>query len=150
MVAMATGPYLICYGQQAATHAADVRIVAFRPRRWFESVTEYRTQKRDAEEAHIMVCTSASVIIDQRLRGEYNGSTQRDFLVFDEADQLPDAAALQSDCEITAAQLKELGIVADTATQAAAAVLKKKDVEQEVKAAALMILEAVEECHAKR
>ena len=58
---------------------------------------------------------------------------------------LPDAAALQSDCEITAAQLKDLGIVADTAPQAAAAVLKKKDVEQEVKAAALMILEAIEE-----
>lgn len=129
----------------AATRAVGVHIMAFRPRRWFETVAEYRTQKRDADGAQIMVCTSASVIIDQRLRGEYNGSTQRDYLVFDEADQLPDVAALQSDCEITAAQLKDLGIVAQTAQQAATAVLDKKDVEPEVKAAALMILEAIEE-----
>ena len=47
-----------------------------------------------------MICTSASVIIDQRLDGHYNGVTQRDYLLFDEADQLADVAALQSAREL--------------------------------------------------
>ncbi len=129
----------------AATKQNGVRVAAFRPRRWFETISEYQTQKGLALDAEVMVCTSASVIIDQRLRGEYNGVTLRDYILFDEADQLPDAAALQSDCEITGKQLKELGIVAKNAQQAANAVLKKKGIEAEVKAAALMILEAIEE-----
>lgn len=129
----------------AATKRDGIRIAAFRPRRWFDSAPEYQTQKALALDAEVMVCTSASVIIDQRLRGEYNGVTLRDYILFDEADQLPESAALQSDCEITGKQLKGLGIVAENARQAADSVLKKKGIEPEVKAAALMILEAIDE-----
>jgi len=129
----------------AATQRDTVRVAAFRPRRWFATRGEYEQQKISALEAQILVCTSASVIIDQRLSGGYNGSTLRDYILFDEADQLPDAAALQSDCEITADQLKDLGIVAQSAQQAARAVINKESSEPEVKAAAMLILEAIDE-----
>ena len=46
------------------------------------------------------------MIIDQRIAGAYNGATQRDVVLFDEADQLPDMAALQSDFVIEAALLQ--------------------------------------------
>ena len=110
----------------AATRLDDVRVVAFRPARWYDRRDEYRSQRTAAMDAGVMVCTSASVIIDQRLKGGYNGATERDYIVFDEADQLPDAAALQSDCEITSQQLNELGIVVESAQQAATDVLKKR------------------------
>lgn len=92
-----------------------------------------------------MICTSASVVIDQRLKGEYNEVTRRDYIVFDEADQLPDAAELQVSCEIGESQIKELGIEVESAKQAATEILKKRNLEPEVKAAALMILEAIDE-----
>ena len=129
----------------SATRSDGVRVVPFRPKRWFENAAEYQANKARAADAQVIVCTSASVIIDQRLQGGYNGVTLRDYLLFDEADQLPDAAALQSDCEITSAELKALGITAENAQQAATAILTKKDVEPEVRAAALMILHAIEE-----
>jgi Rad3-related DNA helicase len=124
---------------------SSISVVAFLPRSRFEVQAQYKEHKSKALEADIMLCTSASVIIDQRLKGEYNGVIHRGFIVFDEADQLPEAAALQSDCEVTANDFKELGIKVDSAEQAATEVLSKKDVPQEIKAAALMILEAIDE-----
>lgn len=122
-----------------------VSVHAFRPRRMFASLAAYNTNKAAAMNAEIMLCTSASVIIDQRLGGEYNGATLRDYILFDEADQLPSAAALQSDYEITHAQLNELGITAKNAMQTVSEVLAKRSVEPEVKAAALIIREALTE-----
>ena len=80
---------------------AGVEIQAFIPRRDFENVAQYREQREKALNAPVMLCTSASVIIDQRLGGDYNGVISRDYLLFDEADQLPDVAALQSDVTIS-------------------------------------------------
>ncbi|MGH8435161.1 MAG: DEAD/DEAH box helicase, partial [Pseudomonas sp.] len=136
---------LLLSSDLSATHLDGMRVAAFRPARWFDRPEAYRAQRSAAMDAAVMICTSAAVIIDQRLKGGYNGATERDYIVFDEADQLPDAAALQSDCEITRQQLKELGVVAESAAQAAREVLKNKGLEPEVKAAALMILEAVAE-----
>lgn len=125
--------------------AVGLDVAVFRPARWFDNREEYLQQKASAMAARVMVCTSASVIIDQRLGGDYNGVTERDYIVFDEADQLPGVAALQSDCEITAEVLKDLGIKADTAEDVAIAVLnKRKEVEPEVKAASRMILECLD------
>ncbi|NCV40088.1 MAG: hypothetical protein EBW11_05930 [Betaproteobacteria bacterium] len=129
----------------AAVVPKSVTIQAFLPRSRFESKQEYAAHKESARSAQIMLCTSASVMIDQRLRGEYNGSTIRDFIIFDEADQLPEAAALQSDCEITGKELAELGIKAISVKQAATEVLSKRDVPQEIRAIALLILEEIEE-----
>lgn len=136
---------LLLSSDLTAVQSDRIAVAAFRPRRWFEHPDEYRAQRIAAMNAAVMLCTSAAVIIDQRLSGAYNGVTTRDYLVFDEADQLPDAAALQSDFEITRHQLSELGISATSVQQAATAVIAHKAVEPEVRAAARMILEAVEE-----
>jgi Rad3-related DNA helicase len=136
---------LLSSNDLAAVQNQEVQVLAFRPAKYFDSRSEFNTQKQSAMDASVMLCTSASVIIDQRLNGLYNGAVGRDYIIFDEADQLPDAAALQSDCEITQHQLKELDIKIETAEQAAKDVLRKKEIEPEVKAAALMLLEAIDE-----
>ena len=122
-------------------------VAAFRPARLFDRRTDYEANKREAIDAQVMFCTAASVIIDQRLGGEYNGSTTRDYMLFDEADQLPDMAALQSDFSITSTQLNEMGIVLISVTDALQAILAKRlrTVESEIRAAARIILDAIEE-----
>lgn len=136
---------LIASSDLFKTQSSGIRVTAFKPARMFDDRSQYKEHRDIAIDSQVLLCTSASIIIDQRLGGEYNGSTTRDYIIFDEADQLPDAAALQSDCEITKAQLKELGVTAETALQAVTDVLKKKNLEPEVKASALIILEAIEE-----
>jgi len=136
---------LLASSDVAATRRAGVELRAFRPARWFNNRQDYSAQRQAAMDAAVMVCTSASVIIDQRLGGGYNGATQRAYVLFDEADQLPAAAALQSDCEISAQQLQALGISATTAQQAAQGVLRHKEASPEIRAAALMILETIAE-----
>ena len=123
----------------------SVSVQAFLPRSRFESKQDYAAHRESARSADVMLATSASVIIDQRLRGDYNGSTARDVLIFDEADQLPDAAALQSDCEITGKELSEYGIKATSAKQAATEVLSKRDVPPEIRAIAMLIFEEIGE-----
>lgn len=81
-------------------------MAVFRPARMFETREQYLKQRQTARESRVMLCTAASVIIDQRLGGDYNGATGREVILFDEADQLPDMAALQSDFVIDAALLQ--------------------------------------------
>lgn len=134
--------------QDLAVTRRAVTVAAFRPARFFESRVDYEAAKQTAMSADVMLCTAASVIIDHRLGGEYNGATLRDHLLFDEADQLPDMAALQSDFAITAAQLKALGIAASgDARTALEFILRKppRTVEPEVRAAARVILDALNE-----
>ena len=130
----------------AATRG-DINVAIFRPARMFEFREDYEAQKMSALDASVMVCTAASVIIDHRLGGEYNGAIERDYILFDEADQLPDMAALQSDFSITAKDLAGLGITAGTAKEMLTAVLacKPRTLEPEMRAAAKVILEALEE-----
>ena len=125
----------------------NVSVVAFRPARMFENREDYEALKACALNASVMVCTAASVIIDHRLGGEYNGATGRDYILFDEADQLPDMAALQSDFSIAAKDLADLGIPITTARETLTAILSRKPrtVEPEMRAAAKVILEALEE-----
>lgn len=121
-------------------------ISAFRPARMFDTRTEYEAHREVAKNSRVMVCTAASVIIDQRLSGEYNASTLRDYLLFDEADQLPDMAALQSDFAITGHDLVSLGIKLTTAGDTLNQILAKppRTVEPEIRAAARIILDAIE------
>ncbi len=122
-------------------------VAAFRPAGMFERGAGYEANKREAGEARLMFCTAASVIIDQRLGGEYNGAIQRDYLLFDEADQLPDMAALQSDFSITQAELAGLGIHPTKLPDALQAILAKlpRVVEPEIRAAARIILDAYQQ-----
>ena len=137
---------LLASSDLAATQG-NATVVAFRPARMFDVRADYEANKRRAMGAQVMLCTAASVIIDHRLGGEYNGVTARDYIVFDEADQLPDMAALQSDFSITAAELRELGITLTTAADTLNAILARKPrtVEPELRAAAKVILEALTE-----
>ncbi len=138
---------LLASGDLQATQGTT-SVAPFRPARMFEkNRSAYEANKQAASDAQVMICTAASVIIDQRLGGEYNGSTERDYIIFDEADQLPDMAALQSDFSITADDLKELGLTLTDARSTLNAVLARKarTVEPEIRAAAKVILEALEE-----
>ena len=121
-------------------------VAAFRPARMFATHSKYEAQREIAKAARVMICTAASVIIDQRLSGEYNGSTERDYILFDEADQLPDMAALQSDFAITMHDLAEMDIKLTTAAEALNQILAKppRTVEPEIRAAARIILDAIE------
>ena len=123
-------------------------IKAFRPARFFETRTEYEHARELSKTSQVMICTAASVIIDQRLNGEYNGVTSdREYLIFDEADQLPDMAALQSDFMITPQNLSDLGIRLVTTEQALKEIVAKtpRTVEPEIRAAARLMLEVLEE-----
>ncbi|MCU0839836.1 MAG: hypothetical protein MUE49_14120, partial [Rhodospirillales bacterium] len=113
----------------------------------FERRADYEAGKRAAMDAQVMLCTAASVIIDHRLGGEYNGAIDRDYLLFDEADQLPEMAALQSDFTITAGELAAMGIRSDDVREALNAILARRPrvVEPEIRAAARIILEAIDE-----
>jgi Rad3-related DNA helicase len=113
----------------AAVGIYDIR--AFRPRSFFESAKEWSMHKQDAMEARVMICTSASVIIDEQLGGDYNGSSQRDILIFDEADQLPSMAALQQDLTITKDRLEALKINTSDFKLAANEVLNNPQAERE-------------------
>lgn len=132
----------------AAATLDGVDAVAFRPVRFFDSRPEYEAHRAAARAARVMICTAASVIIDQRLSGEYNSvTTDRDYILFDEADQLPDMAALQSDFTITARDLSGLNIKLTTAADTVAAIINKppRVVEPEIRAAAKVIAEALAE-----
>jgi Rad3-related DNA helicase len=125
----------------------ETTVAAFRPARMFARRADYDANKREAMAATVMLCTAANIIIDHRLGGEYNGATARDYLLFDEADQLPEMAALQSDFAIRAAELTALGIDGGDARAALEAILARppRVVEPETRAAAQVILEAIEE-----
>ena len=85
----------------------ELTIAAFRPRSRFEEEPEqFLIQRQYAQDADIMFCTSVSVIIDQRLQGDYNGAVNRDVIIFDEADQLPQFAALAADVSISREELR--------------------------------------------
>lgn len=122
-------------------------VVPFRPARMFGDRKDYEANKQAAVNAQVMLCTAASVIIDHRLGGEYNGAVERDYIVFDEADQLPDMAALQSDFAITTDDLRDIGITLTNAWDTLNAILARKvrTVEPEIRAAAKVILEAIQE-----
>jgi len=136
---------LLASSDLTASGITDIQ--AFRPLRWYANKDECRSSNEQARQAQVLVCTSASVIIDQRLRGEYNGvTTDRDYIVFDEADQLPDMAALQSDFTITADDLKTARVkLANTQSALENLVAKPpKTLRPELRAAALIMLEAIE------
>lgn len=125
--------------------AVQLEVEAHRPARMFDGRIEYINQLKRVLNSRVMLCTAASVMIDQRLRGNYNGSTLRDYLLFDEADQLPQAAALQQDLTITREDLKSAGVSHSDIDQMLSELIASKNCEPEVRARALIIKEALDE-----
>ena len=122
--------------------AMALPLAVFRPARMFETRAQYLLQQQAARESRVMLCTAASVIIDQRLKGQYNGATERDVILFDEADQLPDMTALQSDFVIDATLLQ--GQPLPVALERISTT-RSQGVEAEQKAAARVMLEILAE-----
>lgn len=128
--------------------AVGLAVERFRPARDFESRAEYADHRARAMESRVMLCTAASVMIDQRLAGAYNGASRRDYLLFDEADQLPQAAALRRDLTITAGDLEAAGVARAAAGKigkTVAALLEKAGLDPEIRGRARMLKEALDE-----
>ena len=123
--------------------ATGVEAAAFRRADLFEHRRDYLANKEQVAEARVMLCTSASVLIDQRLRGGYNGVTTRDYIVFDEADQLPVAAGLQRDMRVDAIEFKDARIAVGDAKSAIEALLQKSNLDPELRGRASLIAEAL-------
>ena len=135
---------LTSWDLQAVLSEFSVKVKDFRPKSYFEDdPAQYRLQKEEACSAQILFCTSTSVIIDQRLAGAYNGVTTREVIIFDEADQLPQFAALSSEISLTRKELKDLKINEDSPVDTAKAVLAKKNVGPEITAKARVLEEAI-------
>lgn len=121
-------------------------VEAFRPRGRMDDAAAYEAQRQACLAAQVLICTSASVIIDQRLKGAYNGVTQRDYILFDEADQLPECAALQSDFYLPKECLTAYRTLPSLKAQLQAFADKpKRTVPAEQRAAARAMLEILEQ-----
>jgi Rad3-related DNA helicase len=82
----------------------------FSPRRSFESKTEYELHRQSCRKADLLICTHQAALIDVLADGKLLGLKDRHAVLFDEADQLPDAAALRFDCSIDRFTFKLLGV----------------------------------------
>lgn len=82
----------------------------FTPRRQFETLALYRAHRQACREADLLICTHQAALIDVLADGALLGLKDRHAVLFDEADQLPDAAALRFDCAIDAFTLAVLGV----------------------------------------
>lgn len=82
----------------------------FTPRRNFETLAEYRAHKVTCRNADLLICTHQAALIDVLSDGALLGLKERHAVLFDEADQLPDAAALRFDCVIHAYTFGVLGV----------------------------------------
>lgn len=92
-----------------------------------------------------MICTSAAVLIDNAAGGAYCGAATDRTVIFDEADQLPAAAALRADVEITKPELAELGIRDDSAVAIAEALRRHTSASAEQRGIARLILDHMSE-----
>jgi hypothetical protein len=110
---------------------------------WIETIFAF--DELAAANARVMLCTSASVMIDQRLGGGYNGVINRDYLLFDEADQLPHAAALHRDLTITEDDLRIAGVSLGETQATLEAMASNKKIDAEVRGRARVMLEALAE-----
>jgi Rad3-related DNA helicase len=123
----------------------NLSVAAFRARRLCGSRQEYEDQRAAALVADIMICTSAAVLIDNATGGNYCGAATERMIIFDEADQLPAAAALRADVEITKPELIDLGIRGATASVIVEALLRHQSATAEQRGIARLILDHIRE-----
>ena len=96
-------------GDLAAVRSGQ-SVEIFAPRRNFDTRALYQAHKRACLGADALICTHQAALIDVLADGALLGLKDRHAVLFDEADQLPDAAALRFDCAIDAYTLDVLGI----------------------------------------
>lgn len=82
----------------------------FAPRRNLDTLAEYRAHKQACLAADVLICTHQAALIDVLADGSLLGLKDRFAVLFDEADQLPDAASLRFDCAIDAFTFALLGV----------------------------------------
>lgn len=80
----------------------------FTPHRNFETLALYRAHKQACCGADLLICTHQAALIDVLADGALLGLKDRHAVLSDEADHLPNAAALRFDCAIGAYTLKVL------------------------------------------
>lgn len=86
-------------GDMAAIRSTQ-SIEIFTPRRNFQTLAEYKAHKQACRNADVLICTHQAAMIDVLADGALLGLKNRHAVLFDEADQLPDAAALRFDCAV--------------------------------------------------
>jgi hypothetical protein len=86
----------------------SVSIMGFKPKSKFENSRDYKKHKKSCTESSVMICTQASVMIDHHSGGQYNGSSVRDYLLFDEADQWQSAAGFSTAISIDSQDYREI------------------------------------------
>lgn len=96
-------------GDMAAVRSGQT-VEIFTPRRNFETLTQYKAHKQLCLAADVLICTHQAALIDVLADGALLGLKDRHAVLFDEADQLPDAAALRFDCAIDAFTFNMLGM----------------------------------------
>lgn len=111
--------YLASDALQAATQGHPVRIMALLTRKHFERESEYLAHRDMALGAQVLLITHAAALIDSIQPG-YAQLRERDVILFDEADQLGDAADLRSTFRISPETLTACnasGLTAEAAAQ---------------------------------
>lgn len=86
------------------------KVEVFTPKRHFLSLGEYKEHKTRCRSADLLICTHQAALMDVLAKGELLGLRERHAIVFDEADQLPDAASLRLNCEIPKGVISALGL----------------------------------------
>lgn len=135
-----------------ATRSPTQTVEIFTPRRAFDTALEYQAHKQACRRADILICTHQAALIDVLSDGALLGLSDRFAVLFDEADQLPDAAALRLDCSISNGDLRALGVPTgksnrETAETVLAALHRKPTAVEEpaqLRAAAKAILYALD------
>lgn len=82
----------------------------FTPRRHFETLAEYQAHKQACRRADLLICTHQAAMMDVLADGTLLDLQDRHAVLFDESDQLPDAAALRLDCAIDPYTFDLLGV----------------------------------------
>lgn len=88
----------------------------------------------------LMLVTHANVLIDHYTDGTYSGVTKRDYLIFDEAHKLLDAAALRLDITISSSDIASLGITPGSPIETAKAIQTSPSASPEQRAVARVLL----------
>ena len=120
-------------------------IATFKPRGLFETEEAYQNNKRLCDDADILLCTASSVMIDTWMSGEYNGSTLREIIIFDEADQLPQFAALSTDIKIDRCLILKAKAGSSTLRSTLDKLIASKNIPADEKARAAVLANVIDE-----
>lgn len=107
--------------QSRDAEAVGVRPVVYTPAREFQTRAAYLAHRQVCRTAALLICTHAAALIDVLADGLLLGLSEREMVVFDEADQLPSAASLQRDWTLPAGWVLEEALRSEDVEARAAA-----------------------------